>query len=120
MSKSDKFFLICSILGLCLEVLISFVASGQSRPLETAVRVVIYLVVACSVILSWISQRLSPKAVAVAEGVRSFLILVLMAFVFVENVPAIKAWGARAFYYVQNHSTLLLAALSTLALVLLA
>jgi hypothetical protein len=120
MSKSEKFFLILAILGLCLQIAFALVDPAEYSPLKLTTPFLMYLFVAFSIILSWLGEKLPAKAAAVFEGLRVLLILLLVVVVLGDRVPSVKAWVAHIFSYLSRQSTLLPGLFGTLALVLLA
>jgi hypothetical protein len=119
-TKSDKFFFILAIFGLCLQIGFALFDPGEYSPLKLPIPFLMYLFVAFSIALSWLGEKLPAKATTAAEGLRVLLTFLLVAVILVDRVPSLKAWVARIFSYLSRQSALLPGLFGTAALVLLA
>jgi hypothetical protein len=101
MSKADRFFLIASIICICLDVLLSHLYPSEFGPLLSG-SFLILVIIALFIILSWLHESTRLRGAWIA-AVQLLLMLLLMVVVVSENLPRLRAWMAHIAPLITRH-----------------
>ena len=101
MSKSDRFFLIASIICIFLDVLLSRLYPTEFGPLLSG-SFLILVIIALFIILSWLHESTGLKGAWIA-AVQLLLMLLLMVVVVTDNLPRLRAWKAHVAPLITRH-----------------
>jgi len=102
MSKSDRFFLIASIICICLDVLLNRLYPSDFGPLLSG-SFLILVIIALFIILSWLGQRTRLKGTWIPEALQLVLMLLLMVVVASDNLPRLSAWMRHLLPLITRH-----------------
>jgi hypothetical protein len=102
MSKSDRFFLIASLICIFLDVLLSKLYPGEFGPLLSGAFLIL-VIIALFIILSWLRENTRLKGTWVSEALQLLLMLLLMVVLVSDNLPRVRAWMARVAPLVTRH-----------------